>query len=164
MNSYKFTYPEQAQIAQKLKNLVGPGAAAFYKDACWLMELEPPLESTTHLVGHLLREIEGSLRSVLKSVQEPSVKQKNEQDAHKKQILATLKILGISEESTAAKFWLKLAGKDSSDGLHKRAHREDLSPPREVHEDFQTFWREMNRLLTTVLERMETCATKPRSR
>jgi hypothetical protein len=90
MNSYKFTYPEQAQIAQKLKNLVGPGAAAFYKDACWLMELEPPLESTTHLVGHLLREIESSLRSVLKSVQEPSVKQEDKQDAHKKQILAIL--------------------------------------------------------------------------
>ena len=49
---------QQEQIYRRLNSLVGRGFAAFYQDACRLMEMEPPLESTTHLVGHLLREIE----------------------------------------------------------------------------------------------------------
>lgn len=38
--------------------LVGPGPAAFYSDACRLMAREDLLASTTHVVGHLLREID----------------------------------------------------------------------------------------------------------
>lgn len=66
MQPYQSTNPKQSQVYRRLVALVGPGAAAFYKDACRLMKMDVPLESTTHLVGHLLREIESSLRSVLK--------------------------------------------------------------------------------------------------
>lgn len=44
---------------------IGPGPATFYKDACRIMEADPPFETATHLVGHCLREIESALRKVL---------------------------------------------------------------------------------------------------
>lgn len=65
MDSPNFSNPQQERIYRRLKSLVSPGAAAFWRDACRLMEMEPPLESTTHFVGHSLREIESSLRDVL---------------------------------------------------------------------------------------------------
>jgi hypothetical protein len=158
MQPHKFSYPEQNRIYQRLFTLVGPGAATFYKDACCLMEMDPPLESTTHLVGHLLREIESSLRAVLIPIVDQTPNKKGSNDGHKKEILAILKTLDISEASVAAQIWLKLPGKESKDGLHKRAHREDLAPPRIVDENFRNFWRDMYTLLDKVLDKFETRA------
>ena len=56
----------QVRIHHRLL-LVSPGTASFYLDACRLMVTEPPFEATTHIVAHLLREIESSLRDVLES-------------------------------------------------------------------------------------------------
>jgi hypothetical protein len=138
MQPYKFSYPEQNRIYQRLFTLVGPGAATFYKDACCLMEMDPPLESTTHLVGHLLREIESSLRAILKPILENPVK------GHEKAILAALKALDIPEESDTARIWRSLADENSQDRLHRFAHREDLAPPRILDENFRNFWRKMH--------------------
>ena len=67
-NSFQFSNPHQLRIYQTLHNLVGPGPAAFFKDACYLMENQHILQSTAHLVFHLLREIESAIRRVLRSV------------------------------------------------------------------------------------------------
>jgi hypothetical protein len=37
----------------------------IFVDACRLMKIEPSLETTTHLVGHCIREIESALRDLL---------------------------------------------------------------------------------------------------
>lgn len=161
MQPYQFSYLEHSRIYLKLDALVGRGAAAFYKDACRLMAMDDLLESTTHLVGHLLREIESSLRSVLKPTSERIDGKKSSGDEnHKNEILVALKILEIDEKSTIAAIWLKLAGQKGEDGLHKRAHREDLAPPRIIDESFQDFWRQIHTLLDTVLDRFETHAAE----
>ena len=68
MKPFRFDDPRQARIFERLKRLVGEGPAAFYRDACRLMTEENDYESTTHLVAHLLREIESALRDVLEPV------------------------------------------------------------------------------------------------
>ena len=54
----------QARIVRGLERF-GAGPAAYFRDACVLMEGDPPVTSDAHLVGHLLRELEGSVRAVL---------------------------------------------------------------------------------------------------
>ena len=162
MQPHKSTNSQKERIHNRLNTLVGAGAAAFYRDACRLMEMEMPLDATTHLVGHLLREIESSLRSVLK----PILDQTNSsgKDKHKSEILGVLKALEISETSLAAIIWLNIAGSESKWGLHKRAHREDLAPPRAVSGEFEDFWRQMHIFLDEVLEKFETRAAEIRTK
>ncbi|MFC2032566.1 hypothetical protein ACFLUS_04290, partial [Chloroflexota bacterium] len=64
---YRFTDPRQRRIHRRL-GLIGPGCASFYQDACRIVSIQPPFKATTHLVAHLLREIESSLRAVLETV------------------------------------------------------------------------------------------------
>lgn len=47
---FRFAAPRQERIHRRLQ-LVGPGAAAFFRDACALMEAETLLLSTTHVRG-----------------------------------------------------------------------------------------------------------------
>lgn len=55
----------QLRIRWRLSRLAGPGPTAFYRDACSLMDDPRRFQSTTHLVAHLMREIESALRAVL---------------------------------------------------------------------------------------------------
>jgi hypothetical protein len=57
--------PRQVEI-HWLMEVFGPAPAAFYADACRLLAKDPPLISTTHVVGHLLRELESTLREILR--------------------------------------------------------------------------------------------------
>src|SRR5947208_14733040 len=65
---FHFVEPKQAHIYKRLLELLGPGLAAFYRDACRLMSTNPAFDTTTHLVGHALREIESALCAVVLSV------------------------------------------------------------------------------------------------
>jgi len=64
---FRFSDPRQERIYRRL-TLVGPGPASFYRDACLLMASGTLLDSTTHVIAHLLREIESALRNVLEPV------------------------------------------------------------------------------------------------
>ncbi len=123
----------------------------------------PSLDSTTHVVAHLLREIESALRTgVLEpfreeeeapdSQQEPE--KKNDTDRHEKEIRATLRALKISEEDSIAVFWLGLAGREVV-GLAGRAHRNNLDSPRSVDDAFIKFWNDILAVFDVVLDRFE---------
>lgn len=170
MNEPIFSEPKQKRIYQKLNNLVGPGAAGFFQDICRLMELEPPLEATTHFVGHALREIESSLRDILEPLARPKVNnpnnlqcphcknkfpQPNQAPSHRDEINAILAFLQIEDEEIA-QTWLKLTNKRKELGLHKRAHRDDLSAPRPMNSNFRDFWTELLGVLDGILDRLET--------
>jgi hypothetical protein len=156
MQPHQFTYPEQSQIYQRLYSLVSPGAASFYKDACRLMDMDTPLDSTTHLVGHLLREIESSLRDVLRPISNDFDKQENSDGGqHKKEILAILTILELTE-SEVGEIWLRLR----KDGLQKYTHRRGLDSPRILDEEFKLFWFRFQKLLKIVLDKFEAQASK----
>jgi hypothetical protein len=82
--------------------------------------------------------------------------QSNQAPSHKDEISAILQALGIPETETVAQTWLKLAGRQNEYGLHGRAHRNDLGPPRPLDERFKQFWREIQKVLYIILDKFET--------
>lgn len=84
----------QNAVFERLSRLVGPGAADFYHDSCRLMATKPSFTATTHIVGHLLREIESSIRDVIGIYPTDS---KND-NGNKETVLKILMELGIKEE------------------------------------------------------------------
>lgn len=150
-SEFKLDDPRQNAVYDYLKRLVGEGAASFYKDACRHMATRPPFESTTHIVAHLLREIESALRAVLESITEEAAPAGG--DKHRKQIEIILKALGFEEQDPVAQAWLKLPGED---GLQGMAHRRNLDPARPIDDEFIDRWNNLNSVLLAVLERFET--------
>jgi hypothetical protein len=162
-NEQGFSYPcfneRQVKIYQNLHNLIGQGSAAFYKDACRIINLNPPLESTTHIVAHLFREIESSLRDVLDPISNKNIsiktkKNKNEKDNQKTEILSILKSLEIPEDEPIAQKWLSLAERNSDYNLAKRTHRSALAAPRQFDNDFLESFNSMEDIFNFVLDRV----------
>jgi hypothetical protein len=172
---FRFTDPRQERIYRRLLD-VGPGPAAFYRDACQLVSASGGLASTTHLVAHLLREIESALRDVLESIVKVSKPQRLSlpvgesvrsfvrsaldrilgpwmRGGQKTEIRAILRALGLPETDPVAKAWLRLVGGDQS--LHGRAHRRDLAAPRPMDGEFRSFWDQAQDILAVVLDRFQ---------
>lgn len=131
---------------------VGPVAASFFRDACRLMDQDPPLPTTTHLVSHLLREVESALRAVLLP---DRLVREHGGDRQRAEVLAILDSLGIDRDDPAAVQWLELTGGDNLSGLAARAHRFGLAGPRPVDDDFRDFFDRVQRMLESVTERFE---------
>lgn len=149
--------PRRLRIRWRLGKLVGPGPAAFYSDACDLMDDPARLDSTTHLVGHLIREIESALRAVLSPIASSSDtttategKKSQGDDAHKQGILAILTALGIPVRDPVAEKWLDQAGT-----YHTRAHRRNLAGPAAVSDAFVQVFEDFQGILDYVLDKME---------
>jgi len=154
---FRFTDPRQERIHKRLA-IVGPGPAEFFYDACRLMASQPQFKSTTHLVSHLIREIESSVRAVLEPLRTDSdsaTKKNHEKGSHKTGIKAILKALKISETDPVAELWLSFAGQSNEAGLHARAHRDNLAPARPPDELFIKFWDDVQGVLDSVLDRFE---------
>ena len=107
-------------------------------------------QSTTHLVGHLMREVESALRDVLKP-QAPE-EDVGRNSRHSREIRGILEALHIPEEHAVSQLWLSLPGHA---GLQGRAHRDALFTPRPVDEDFLALWNALQAILDFVLERFE---------
>lgn len=147
--------PKQEKIIQRLNRLVGPGSASFYEDACYLMAQEPHLPSTTHIVSHLLREIESALRDVLEPfLNRSTFANTNGDEEHKEEILAILQALEIPQDNPIAIAWLGITGKTTT-SLNKRAHRNALGLPRTLDMKFIEFWFNMEAVLDSVLNQFE---------
>src|ERR1039458_2390836 len=125
------------------------------------MEQTPSYQSTSHLVAHLLREIESALRDVLEPVSgwsqqtAPSGKGSHKDSGHKGEIRRILNALEISEDAPIAQNWLELAGRSEEGALHRRTHRSSLGRPRPVDDDFREFWNDMQDILDVVSARLE---------
>lgn len=145
----------QARIHRRL-SLIGPGPAAFFEDACVLMEGRLPIASTAHLVGHLLREIESSIRAVLKTAALSDDPDQSPNDKHRRQVQQVLAFLEVDEGDPVETAWLRLCNNADTYALHRLAHRDSLSPPRPVDDGFRAFWSEMLTLLDVILDRFET--------
>ncbi len=153
-DKFKFDDPRQNTIFDYLKRLVGEGAASFYKDACRHMVTKPPFETTTHIISHLLREVESALRAVLEGITEPAP---TGEGRHKKQIQIILKALDIPENELVGRAWLELPG---DNGFQDTAHRNNLDAARPMDNDFKTRWDNFNLILLSVLGKFETQYTK----
>ncbi len=154
---FQFANPKQERIYRRLL-LIGPGPASFYQDACRLMRQKPVLDTTTHLVSHLLREIESALRAVVKACGQPSDApgaKGSEGGNHERQIRSILRGLDIDENEPVAKAWLDLPGQDNDYGLSARAHRESLVEPRPLDGAYRDFWEQFQQILDVVLDEFE---------
>lgn len=154
---FQFKDPRQERIHRRLL-LIGPGPASFYQDACRLMRHEPDLDSATHLVSHLLREIESALRAVVKACGQPFDAREDKGSGggkHERQIRSILRGLGIDEDEPVAKAWLDLAGQNNDYGLSSRAHRDSLVEPRSLDDAYREFWEQFQEILDVVLDEFE---------
>lgn len=160
--SIEFTIrdPRQRKIHDLLNRLVSNGSADFYFDACRLIETSPSFNSTSHLVAHLFREIESSLRAVLLGIAEPketSILKKENADRHKKSIKLIMTTLGIPESEDTIKIWIEefTSGKD----LSKDAHRANLESPRPI-EDFKERIAKFEAIIYFILDTLESQYSK----
>ncbi len=137
------------QIVRRLE-LLGPGPAAFYRDACRVMQGEVSTETGSHLVGHMLREIEGAVRDVLLPRDHPRLPKDG---THAAEVRIILGSLDIAESDSVASAWLRFT--KPGHGLARLAHRDSLGVPRPIDEVFRETWSIMRIVLDEVLGRFE---------
>jgi hypothetical protein len=166
VQAFRFVDPRQRRLYELLLRLIGPGAATYYRDACRLMVLEPPFDTNTHLIMHLMRELESSLRDVLVALAERAApdpgelkKQKaaaaKQQTTHEWEIQLVAQYLGMAEDGPAVEAWLGRAGKSNPDALHRHAHRVSLGLPRPADDAFWAYCRETEDLFIAILSAFE---------
>lgn len=168
-----FKSPGQQQLFRRLYLFLGPGPAAYYRDACRLLATDPAFDATTHLVMHLMREIEGMLLDVLFPLAEAELNATQESAAalkarkvraedakanHAMKIEVIGGYLGVGQDDALVQAWLKRSskgGEENRDALHKRAHRDNLAAPRPADDEFLTYVEETERLFDGILQRFE---------
>jgi hypothetical protein len=136
---------------------IGPGPASFYKDACRIMEADPPFETATHLVGHCLREIESALRAVLFAVASTRdiFPKKGDGEKHEREIRFILRALDVAEADPFTHLWLRLVQQREQYGLHAWAHRHHLAEPRLLDDEFLRQWQDMHTLFDRLVDVLE---------
>ena len=142
---------EKQQLLKERLKLIGPGAVDFFEDACRTMS-DPTLKSSSHLIGHLVREIESMTREVLMTFSgEDAIKDSS--GRHKAEVLIILKALNYDQSDDVAVAWLGMTGKDNS--WATPAHREHLNAPRKIDHGFRSRWDTIQMILGDVLGRFE---------
>jgi hypothetical protein len=151
-----FPTPRHQRVYERLRRLISEGTADFFADACDISQERPEHRTSTHLVGHLLREVEAATRKVLRTL--PAARTfvtENPPAAgqtHGSEINAILHALGLTSEATAIA-WRDFAGPQG--GLHRFAHRDDLRHPRQVDADFEDVIARFIAVLDVVLDSAE---------
>jgi hypothetical protein len=142
--------PRQREILRRLR-LVGGAPASYFRDACRLMAKEPELESQTHLVSHLLRELNSGLLGALKPMVSPEDwPKKGTEDAQAKMIGAACDAMRVPADDQLRRSWKAFSRK-----LAELAHRRGLVAPRPVNRDFEEHWELGEAVLHAVTQRIE---------
>lgn len=142
--------PRQREILRRLR-LVGGAPESYFRDACRLMAKEPELESQTHLVGHLLRELNSGLVAVLRPmVPTDDWPEDGADEAQAKMIGLVCDALRVPAEDNLRKSWRKFSGK-----LARFTHRRGLVAPRPVNREFEEHWELGEAVLNAVTQRIE---------
>lgn len=151
IKQFSFPDPHNTKVYEGLKRGVGKATASFYKDACKIYYGDADLESKTHLIGHLLREILGDLTTVLLPVDYKS-KGKNKNERKIKKIL---KIYKIKPHEEPVQLWLGIVKSKDNVGLHRWAHRRGLLSVRPQDEQFDYLWNKVQVLFTFLIDVVE---------
>lgn len=147
--------PRQIET-HRLLQLIGGEPAAYFLDACRLMAGDPNLAATTHLVGHLMRELDSALSGVLRPMVPPDLwPERGSEDAHRRKIDAICDALRIDADDGFRKAWREYAT-----GLHRRAHRRGLAAPRPVDSEFRELWELGQTVILRLAQRIESNFTQ----
>jgi hypothetical protein len=142
--------PRQREILRRLR-LVGGAPASYFRDACRLMAKEPELESQTHLVGHLLRELNSGLVAALRPMVPTEDWPEDGADGAQAKIIGLVcDALRVPAEDNLRKSWSKFSGK-----LARFTHRRGLVAPRPVNREFEEHWELGEAVLNAVTQRIE---------
>ena len=131
------------RLASELSASYGPAVGAFYEESCRTISRNQP--TTTHVVGHLMREIEGSVRAVLLALvpQTPPEPATEEQNSHRRDIARILDSLRLRSDDPLPALWNSFVGE-----LAPVAHRGGQNGPRPVDFRFLDLWRRFRLFLT----------------
>ncbi len=154
---FRFQTSQQKRLYTNLRRL-GPGPSSFYREARGLMASPHQLTSITHIVAHLLREIESAIRRVLLphnfTLPEACITCGNRSEMHAAQIEQIVKSLGL--DNHIQKRWKEIATRNNTyNGLASLAHREDLSLPRKMDDSFENLVCSFEDVFDTVLTTFE---------
>lgn len=149
---WSMTDPRQERVHDRLRRLLGNGPAAFFADACRLVETRPAFAAAAHLVGHCLREVEGALRETLRTAWRVSREQGNTQGKHEREIEELSAALAIPE--SVKQQWQRLAEKDGDFSPVGWAHRRNLGT-RPADASFLEFFEHVVALFDQLLARVE---------
>ncbi len=150
MSEWQPKEQRQRAIVRRL-GLVGEGPAVQFTDACRLMDGGVDLDSRSHLVGHLLREVQSALMAVLKPmVPDGDWPEERTDNAQTLKISAVCDALRVPPEDELRRSWKVFAGK-----LDRYAHRDGLARSRPVDEEFELFWDRGQAVLFAVSGRIE---------
>ncbi|MGI5518057.1 hypothetical protein [Streptomyces sp. CA-106131] len=122
--------PERRARIQVRLNQLGEGPAALFHDLCLLLDEDLGLEARPMLVSHLLRELESSVREVLRprrvDIAEETADAASESEKvgtgkeHQRQIDAVLDAFSLDRGGAAGTAWYKVA-KDQHGLAHAAA-------------------------------------------
>jgi hypothetical protein len=128
-SDFVFKNEESRELYERVQRVIGFGVAQLFMDACILLEPEncETLSHKQYLIGHLLREMEGSIFDVIKPVvsSESSAEIKSKADL----VDETLALLRCSDEGLGCRL--------KETNLHSVAHRDGLSPSKGISEEFR---------------------------
>jgi hypothetical protein len=152
----EFALDDRQKEIRQLLELLGPEPVSYFTDACRIMSDTTGLAAQTHLTAHLLREIDGRLRDVLRPMlpADERTAAKESDDTHKAEIAAAGKLLGLDEPTIEQ--WAEYAPP-----LHRFTHRASLAGPRSVAE-FRDRFANGQAVLLSVLRRLQAVYTSAR--
>jgi hypothetical protein len=156
--------PRYRRVQDLLSRLISAGSADFFADACDIIERHPSFRTTTHLVGHLTRELEGEVLAVLSTLPDArrnlqldakarGGSQKKEKDGHRAKVDAIIAALGLASNPNAIG-WRDFVGEGR--GWVRDAHRDDLRSARRTHRGFEERFDLFVGVLDCVLSAAET--------
>ncbi|MGE0601180.1 MAG: hypothetical protein AB7J35_17500 [Dehalococcoidia bacterium] len=129
---------DDRQLAERLRGTFGPTAAALFEEASAAMARGSA--ATTLVTAHMMREIEGSIRSVLEPggvPAEPAAEPSQEpRQSHRLQIERIGASLELPADDPYLELWQSLVGQ-----LHSAAHRSGQHGARPVDDSFTDLWR-----------------------
>ncbi|MBX0310483.1 MAG: hypothetical protein JHC31_01545 [Sulfurihydrogenibium sp.] len=144
----------EEKIHKQLENFFGKysNVPAFYHDAYQILKLKDkyPFKTSSHLIGHCLREIDSAIREILREKREKT------REAEIEKIINGILSMIEDDENKKKKIKLKAIGKIWNKlELHKCAHRNNIESPRdikEIEEVFEYFSKVLFTLLPYLLK------------
>lgn len=114
---FQFAERRHQTIYANLAELIGDGPSLHFRDACRLIDAQPPHDAASNIVGNLLREIEGAVRatSLLFVPAGPIAKTREELLAE------TLSSHGIALDAPIARDLTELCASERNDRPHSQA-------------------------------------------
>ncbi|MEU4239674.1 hypothetical protein [Actinoplanes sp. NPDC026619] len=153
--------PHEREI-HRLLGLMGGAPADQYADAIRILRGTPPLQTRSHLLAHMAREIESALRELLWSLVPAEVRKKLEAEKPEKRrdpdralvIDAICSALGFDGSDPVRSLW------NNSGAWHEAAHRAALLAPRPTDDALIARWEQLGAVLKVVLRAYEGSYTR----